>query len=1483
MRMKNRILAFLLVFCMVYSTAGTALASQEPSVADEIVTEAETVEETGAESEGETESEIIEEETTEVVESETVTEETTVEFDFTGWGDGISSIGLESIALTMGTRPANGTTTGQPFPSGTGDSTCFRIPAMVTLNSGRIVAAADARWNSAMDGGGMDNIVSYSDDNGATWNYTFANYLGDNGNVFNKASSSFLDPALATDGTTVYMLVDLFPAGYALNVSSANKEVEAIAAFNSNGKLLLKKNNESAYNYYLDGTTIYKNDGTVDTTYTVDAYFNITGNGVNSNLFFSDSPYKVAPTTYLYLTKSTDGGATWSAPTLLNVKKDDERFYGVGPGRGIVSNGRIIFPCYTNKEGGSGFLGLENTERTSFIYSDDGGATWKRTAEVSDTSSEATIVKAGDKLYAFTRCSNNNDYSNVTYYTSSDNGTTWSTKVDDTGIDPCTNCQMNAITYSQKIDGKDAIILSCASGNARANGKIYVGLVEADGSLSWPYSYTVNNSFFAYSCLTELKDGSIALAYESAADVITYEVIPFNEIVPENNIFTIVANNDGKATDYHNYQKVEHLILGSGKAYPVTIYRDGQPLQPAEYTVTWSNNGTSSEGYNTTIQPHNGVVTATIKSGNEIVAEVSCTVEAISTVGSGSTGRDYEVYVKDLENTRLYYQHNNSDQIGELSSYTVLYYESRGNYAFNVYAEAINEEYALCDLSGKHRVKKLFSDNQEVWNGSEWKGLANLAVLNGCDAYATWSRTDQTNLLASISAKSEKLPKVSKVIESVTRGTDTLPYTDNMTVYPGDVLNYKVNITTAPNKTIPYVDPTLTESMDGAVLVGGVLTVPGEHTVQYTVKDSDAGKTLINTATFSMSYTTKYKTKTYTTSATSAPVHVKAKEFNYVIDFSLPVEIDLTSSLTGATITEGTADYGTITPNAAGTGFTYTPTSVLASVAQVILTLSNGTTYTGYIHPASTVFYEESFVTSSNGWTSHGTAPTTQDAAILGQDGNNVGYDVAYNITDNSYLETNTVGSDALEFNFTGTGVTLYGNTAADTGKMIVRVYKINADGTKKAVKMYSVDTAMKSGTTSVTANQAVNDKSFPLISMKGLERGNYQLLISYMNADQLSKPIRIDGFRVYGTIDDGSNPTYINLRDALLNGYHVDTVASTESEYVGTDANGQKYYVNQVYDAAEVGQNAIAYVNAVTDFNITDLLNNGPKNQIYLKAGEGITFTMTGNYTAVQLGMKRIGDAAITVNGEAVDSNTEMFYTLTKTANDTYEIVNNGTGILAITDLIAIGGTATLSAPPVQQIASFARGIMLMSLMHEEPSVPEAPATTDAVLNISIMNWDEEILGTTSLTKNGPEGEAVTFTEAEIKAAVDAMELPEGYAYDTLKYYDVQTMYGETASFNAYAETVEAEVPEAKEATLTIVVKTMFGKEIARDVLVYSGVEGEVHTFSKTEVNASVNTLLKENGYQASVFNIYKAVTVTCGEEKEVTYVASLFSSLFR
>jgi len=403
-------------------------------------------------------------------------------------------------------------------------SNSFRIPSMVTLADGTIVAAADIRWNTTYDGGGLDTLVARSTDGGKTWSYNATNYLGDNGNQYDGAlSTAFLDPCLTigADGKTVYMLVDLYPYGVALNGSGHTQPTETIG-FNDDGHLLLSGDNHESYSYYFDDGKIYNSSNIPVEGYEVDAYFNISGSdGTDTNLFCEDSPYKVVRTGYLYLTSSTDGGATWSAPTLLNVKNSSERVCLVAPGSSITtSDGTMIFPVYSY-HGDNNPSG--NTQRLSFIYSKD-GVNWSRTVEFNHNwASEAAVVELNDGTLRFFFRNGTKKLCYVDY--DMENG--WGDAVE-TDINTNSNTQISAITYSRTSDGKQVVLVSCPTGSGRngsnsssasdrLNGSIFVFTVASNGDMKLENTIyvTENNGQFIYSCLTERSDGSVLILFEN--------------------------------------------------------------------------------------------------------------------------------------------------------------------------------------------------------------------------------------------------------------------------------------------------------------------------------------------------------------------------------------------------------------------------------------------------------------------------------------------------------------------------------------------------------------------------------------------------------------------------------------------------------------------------------------------------------------------------------------------------------------------------------------------------------------------------------------------------------------------------------------------------------------------------------------------------------------------------------------------------------
>ena len=429
--------------------------------------------------------------------------------------------GIETVAATSN-KPADGTAS-VPFPTSIMGNGHYRIPALITTNDGTLVAAADARWHvwdTTDDNGDIDTIVSYSDDNGSNWNYSFANYI-DNGNTTNYNAATFIDPALAYDGETIYMIVDLYP-GQSGQTNCTNAS-NAGTGYDSQGRLMLSKSATatSNFSYYLDGGKIYSSAGK-DQGYTVDAWFNVTSStGVScGNLFDYNNTCGFHPlmTSHLYLTKSTDDGKTWSAPQMLNaqVKGDSNTYYLVSPGRGFydANTGAIIFGAY------------DSNNQASLIFSLDGGDTWERTGNVSGTSSENEIVQLEDGTLRMFFRNYNKDYTTSDYTIKYADATwndstytyTWGS-VQNTGVAAHCNTNVSAIAYSKYSGGKQVILVSCPADTSgpwnRTNGKIFTFLADPEtNAMTKVNEYVVTSGAFSYSCMTELDDGTIGMLYE---------------------------------------------------------------------------------------------------------------------------------------------------------------------------------------------------------------------------------------------------------------------------------------------------------------------------------------------------------------------------------------------------------------------------------------------------------------------------------------------------------------------------------------------------------------------------------------------------------------------------------------------------------------------------------------------------------------------------------------------------------------------------------------------------------------------------------------------------------------------------------------------------------------------------------------------------------------------------------------------------------
>lgn len=479
--------------------------------------------------------------------------------------------------------PVSGT---KPFSSSSGiGCNYYRIPALLTTTDGTVLAAIDARFGGTHDSpNNIDTAVSTSTDSGKSWSEPqlvfqfddFENtddFLKENGTYTTQNSASVIDPALLQDTRTgrIFMLVDAFPYGagaFAAQVGSGYTEIDGEQA------LLLRKQGDEDFSYTLraDGA-IYDANGT-KTAYTVNENGELSENGVpltvqqktqkywyslpfNVNtrkevpmhIFYRDSLFQPLSTSYLYLLYSDDNGETWSAPIDLNaqVKPDDVGFFGVCPGRGLqIQNGtyagRLLFCAYTlDPESGE--------QRFMSIFSDDGGSTWQAgefvaLTDVIRSMSETQLIELPDgSLQAYSRTTNG--FVSVSF--SADGGRSWQNPqlVEALPLTSGSGCQISVIHCSQKIDGKDAVLLSAPAGDSRTNGYIYVGLLEQNDDdasyyVNWAYKKEITNAdtYFAYSCLTELPDGNIGLLYEQAntpqsVDTVVFASFSLSELCEE--------------------------------------------------------------------------------------------------------------------------------------------------------------------------------------------------------------------------------------------------------------------------------------------------------------------------------------------------------------------------------------------------------------------------------------------------------------------------------------------------------------------------------------------------------------------------------------------------------------------------------------------------------------------------------------------------------------------------------------------------------------------------------------------------------------------------------------------------------------------------------------------------------------------------------------------------------------------------------------
>ena len=560
-------------------------------------------------------------------------------------------------------------------------------------------------------------------------------------------------------------------------------------------------------------------------------------------------------------------------------------------------------------------------------------------------------------------------------------------------------------------------------------------------------------------------------------------------------------------------------------------------------------------------------------------------------------------------------------------------------------------------------------------------------------------------------------------------------------------------------------------------------------------------------------------------------------EKTFVIDFGLPLVIrpvDVQSEFEGVTFTQvdvtKKSTYANIAVDASG-NITYTLNQPIDGADTFGVKYhgyrgagSGGdVTYTITVIPATSVYYEDSFASFTNGtgkaadakWTTDkdGTAAkatTTQALSALGSK-DVYGHDAAYadstklsmgsarkvTVSKDMYVKGDTTTTwPTATFTFKGTGFDVISLTDNNSGAISVKVYAVNSDGTEKQVEGTLVNNyygyTCKDGKWTVTPTGDNNALyQIPVIKIGGLDYGTYKVVITAAYATYADKTgdnqysFWLDAIRVYDpmgkdnatyTKDGEGYPQYIKLHDALV---------------------------------AENVENAL-FIDGAAEANITDYKNYGPNNEVYLANGQAITFTVpeNANIASIQIGAKAPDGSAVQMvvtggNGlnQELSTATEMYYQI-GTAGDSFTITNTGMGILSLTNLkitfTTSGQTVTLSAPTAEEQNAAVMSVRALFAAPEQTFEPEH----------FTAKWSRNVRkgGTATLTvKASADVEAITVNGDKITAYTTKTTRSFWGSKETYHVFTYRVTNAATADYSICAVNGEGAVSDPITATLTV------------------------------------------------------------------------------
>ena len=441
--------------------------------------------------------------------------------------------------------------------------------------------------------------------------------------------------------------------------------------------------------------------------------------------------------------------------------------------------------------------------------------------------------------------------------------------------------------------------------------------------------------------------------------------------------------------------------------------------------------------------------------------------------------------------------------------------------------------------------------------------------------------------------------------------------------------------------------------------------------------------------------------------------------------------------------------------------------------------------------PANNVYYEDTFVSTEEGTTeadavvgiaygdnwkivtdnegtegAEGTVTETPDGAVMGWE-ENLADDKSFS---NGAAHVSDTSGATASFEFTGTGVDIYSYTDIKSGMIIASLYREGQTVANKTLFMdnlavsgeyYQIPTLSFGPETSITVkNEDGSTTKAPMdygtytvkltvVGGKAVETDENGVAMTDENGNLIyseeatRSTYYLDGIRIYNplgqtvtddTVVDAYDPTADQIADSIQSVF-------TEVRTILDAADDRMVFID-MNDKGEIG---------ATDYGPSEVNTTyGPKNEVYLDAGDSIVFAIDG-FDANNLyyvGLKSLtGDtvkAAFTddASGVATDitHTTDLYYKVTPAA-DGKVIVRNASesGILSVTKIQAVipgAATFTLRTIASEEAETYAAAFMGFELgeyqqpvveepvepeIPEEPTEPETPEVPD--IDIEIEN----------------------------------------------------------------------------------------------------------------------------------------------------------------